>query len=449
MICHPAFSKGDLMKTVRARFPGVFAALCLFVFAGGGGARAGFDALTPLAPTSGWLVGQAAVSGAPQDLAGIPLPCIALNQFENGFTLRLSGGGGRLAAMAVDFRQSAFTRGARHPVRVSVDDSYARDFTATAFDAATLVLDLGKESALYDALRSGSTLILGFGGSVAAFDIRGLPDGLARLESCHRPQQGAREAAIPPQPEPRTQPPLQNAAPQDKGSGRHQAQPIDETAPLKIDAALDLAARTLAAPPPSAPAGSKAPDAKPNVWSAVEGEKFREILARWSREAGVGLVWNARQGDGTLDSAFRHEGPFEEAVTALLERSGKPLSGRVEPPALAPVPVAAREIAAPEHIAPQAGGNDDKETWVAAEGADLRDTLALWSRKKGVALVWQAPSSFAVPMDMSLESGYESAVEELLERTASGSGLLRPVGALNRDPGSGRSTLVIRAEGKS
>lgn len=613
---------------------GAFCALFFLacaLLAGPGGALfpawAGLDYMPRLAPTSGWLVGQAATDDQ-VNTQGVPLPCVAMNQFENGFTVRLSGGGGRIIAMALDFRQDALGRGERYPVRISVDHSYAHDFEGSAFDSGTLVIDTSTDSALFSALAHGQIMIVGLGGSVAAFDLKGMPDGLARLDSCYRPMPpaGAQQAlAILPQPAAQDLPsagaemaaapesPIgmrsigvtggdetakaktakaETAKPEAAQEGEASSPPLASLPPLKIDAALNLAAKSVtqvqrqknpediatqatqaqsariqtaksqaakAAPAPentpeaipvqdiavataprapdpvSEPSQTPAQDPaqkgdqaesqgspdSPSVlpWNAQKGEDVRDVLSRWSQKAGVNLVWTSKQ-SGIVRNDFHREGDFQGAVLALLAETGQnmlatmqglPEDGGPGSPsfqALAqnyetartqfPIPLT-REPSAPrgnDSRAPQAlsldsvrapmaqtaarldliapasgmgivqaglaqpglgaaaqrnstsgkgGSSEVPGAWTAQAGTDLRDTLAAWSRRAGVALVWQSPAVFSVPADMSFQNGYESAVAALLENTASGS--LRPVGEIHRDPGSGRSELVIRVRG--
>ncbi len=586
--------------------------LACALFAGPGGALfpawAGLDYMPRLAPTSGWLVGQAATDDQ-VNTQGVPLPCVAMNQFENGFTVRLSGGGGRIIAMALDFRQDALGRGERYPVRVSVDRSYAHDFEGSAFDSGTLVIDTSTDSALFSALAHGQIMIIGLGGSVAAFDLKGMPDGLARLETCYRPMPdaGAQQArAMIPQPvlpDAGRQDAQQEApvaapvgmrsigaseassaevkkesekakaesalAPQSVAQDSHmQASPGTKSAdspegkalpPLKIDAALNLAATSVeqvqqknpekaATPKQASPVSEpvkaqvKAPEESPEegpvqniavipshpaqapmqlssqaspdsptvlLWNAQKGEDVRNVLSRWSQKAGVNLVWTSKQ-SGIVRNDFHREGNFQGAVYALLAETGQnmlatmqglPEDGGPGSPSFQelaqnyetarsrfPIPLIRTASSAPraelrtdlasakkmeqtasrlELIAPSSGmglvqsglgaaaregaasGNGGSSgvpgAWTAQAGNDLRDTLAAWSRRAGVALVWQSPAVFSVPADMSFQNGYESAVAALLENTASGS--LRPVGEIRRDPGSGRSELVIRVKG--
>lgn len=485
---------------------GISGAFCVMFFIACAplAARAALDYMPRLAPTSGWLIGQAALSDS-ADARGAPLPCVAFNQFENGFTVRLSGGGGRIAALAIDFRQNAFGRGERYPVRISIDHAYASDFEGAAFDRGTLVIDTLGDENLYKALQRGEIMIVGLGGNVAAFDLKGLSDGLERLESCYRPDSTLRQAQMQPQAiqQPRadarseqqtpefpglrmiggTESPPASPARQDAAVAPDAApgQPplespppasSEDQLPLRIDAALDLAAQPIENTQADASAAQDANASVPPLWTAQKGEDIRTVLSRWSRQAGVNLVWTAKQA-GTIENDFRFDGAFEDAVHAFLAQSGKGMSARLQgktstpdgkdsdnaPIPLSPradeiaplprgfeliVPASEKNSVPPRTETVQAGAQD---SWTAAAGEDLRDALAQWSRRAGVDLVWESPAIFSVPVDIRVGNSYESAVEEILKRSATGT--LRPVGELRRDPGSGRSALVIRVEGNS
>lgn len=405
-------------------------------------ARASLDYLPRLAPTSGWMVGQAVVAESADpasDMRGLPLPCVAMNQFENGFTVRLSGGGKRVVAMAFDFRQNAFGHGERYPIRLSVDRLYAHDFEGVAFDAGTLVVDTGGDEKLFQALGSGEILIVGMGGNVVAFDLKGLPDGLARLESCHRPQAT---------PSPATSQTVMATPPLPPVQPAQQPETPPVQAPLKIDAALKLADDSIAGIPMQ---GSMSPDlppvtadgppapAQPPVWTATAHEAARNVLERWAAAAGVRLQWTASH-NGSSDRDFRYEGSLEDAVQAYLAQTDKSMTATwAGQRSASPAPSSISKV--PFENGSRTG------PWVAAKGADLRDTLALWSRQAGVDLVWRSPVTFSIPMDIRFENSYEGAVGKLLEQSSSGT--LRPIGELHRDPGSGQTALVIRVEGKT
>ncbi len=297
-----------------------------------------------LMPTSGWLVGPAAIA-VPAGVRDMPLPCVMINQFDNGFTLRLSGGGERLAALVIDFRQSVFTMGQRYPLRIFILPDYKGDFTATAYDASTLIVNLGNDGVIYRALAPANGMDLSIGPTVVRFDLTGLSDGLRRLESCFRPGDSSSpapkpssQAAFSTTPSEESLPPPAALPFSDRDNGSPsgiRTLPASGADPLKIlgrsgRTALDREAmfsedrlngftpdETSERTPSVPPQDSKAEQ----VWRASQGEDVQEVLSRWSRKEGVSLVWTARR-QGRVGADFRYEGSFEEAVSAFLAQAG-------------------------------------------------------------------------------------------------------------------------------
>lgn len=296
-----------------------------------------------LAPMSGWLVGPAVMT-LPAGIPEMPLPCVMMNQFDNGFVLRLSGGGHRLAAMAIDFRQPVFTPGQRYPLRVFILPDYQGDFEATAHDQATLILNLVQDELIYRALAPANGMDMSIGPTVVRFDLTGISDGLRRLESCFRPSKEslpvrevrslrATPAGEPPSPpEPPPLRPDEQFRPGMKTLSAPQTDPLGLFESRDWLAAQDSGARfspdrlngfsraenTRPLPSETAPLGQ---NTSLPVWHASAGEDVQDVLARWSRKAGVSLVWTAQRG-GRVGSDFRYQGTFEDAVSDFLAQAG-------------------------------------------------------------------------------------------------------------------------------
>lgn len=305
-----------------------------------------------LSPTSGWLVGPAAIA-VPAGVKDMPLPCVMLNQFDNGFVMRLSGGGQRLAALVIDFRQAVFTTGQRYPLRIFILPDYKGDFAATAHDSSTLIVNLGNDRDIYRALAPANGMDLSIGPTVVRFDLTGLSDGLRRLETCFGRSETAsvRSERLPPM----TAPPpaamdeisdLSMDSPPRPPSPREGAiEPagirtlstsrddplkiMGRSAPLPMDRSAAFSESKLngftpdeTARNPSFFSGASTSDQKSDtqVWRASKGENVQEVLSRWSRKEGVSLVWTARR-QGQVGADFRYEGTFEEAVSAFLAQS--------------------------------------------------------------------------------------------------------------------------------
>ena len=80
-------------------------------------------AIPEFVPSSPWVVGETGLSEV-RGIAGLKLPCMMVNQFDNGFIMRLAGGGQNLSAMAVDFRQPIFAKGRRYGAALYTDAGF-------------------------------------------------------------------------------------------------------------------------------------------------------------------------------------------------------------------------------------------------------------------------------------------------------------------------------------
>lgn len=83
------------------------------------------------------------------------------------------------------------------------------------------------------------------------------------------------------------------------------------------------------------------------------------------------------------------------------------------------------------------------EKWNSFAGANVRETLDVWSKDAGVELIWaDYDTEFDVRDTLTLETTYEAAVQALLEQYDDAR--IRPVGSLHVDPDSGVRTLLIQ-----
>lgn len=93
-----------------------------------------------------------------------------------------------------------------------------------------------------------------------------------------------------------------------------------------------------------------------------------------------------------------------------------------------------------EEIQPTSGG----ERWEAVAGASIRQTLDEWSRKAGVALVWEDRNEFAVLQPFEVTGSYEQAVTALLDQYLDDQ--VRPLAKLHNDPALGGRVLVVEVQ---
>ncbi|HEY8190772.1 MAG TPA: hypothetical protein VIF12_08800, partial [Micavibrio sp.] len=164
------------------------------------------DEARVFAPTSAWLVGPASLAANIGNISS-KIPCVVANQFSNGFVMRFSGGGQKLMALAIDFRQKAFTPRIRYDVEFSVPGQFFQIVNAAAYDEGTLIFNLQKLPDFYGAMKKAETVVVKVEGKSVTFALIGLDDGFERMETCYNPSiHGPAPLAPPigPQPTPET-----------------------------------------------------------------------------------------------------------------------------------------------------------------------------------------------------------------------------------------------------
>jgi hypothetical protein len=292
---------------------------CLFALSACHAAHAD-EQKTLYIPTSGWMVGPASL--APSD-GGAHLPCVMMDQYDNGYTFRFSGGNKRILAAAIDFRQSVFTAGTHYPLTLEVPPSFSKKVDAAAYNEGILMItatDQQDAEDLYKALADGKEIHLGLGPRTINFSLLGVQDGLRRVEACYNPDAPAPQknwsaaaAASPPRME---QPPAGPEIPAIDPEPEHVAAASPADAPVK-------AAPARAAIAPSAPkSADKIVDTQPAAnpeknWQATRGANLRDILDEWSRKQNVQLNWMATR-NYLVKESTSVSGSFEQAVQSLI-----------------------------------------------------------------------------------------------------------------------------------
>ncbi len=286
---------------------------------------------TPIyVPTSGWLVGPASLAPGTEDEGRDKLPCIMMNQFDNGYTFRFSAGNKKILAVAVDFRQSAFTAGAHYPLTFDVPPSFSKKADGVAYNDAILMITAndGQEAAdWYKAVAGGREVRLGLGKKSVDFALVGAADGLKRVEECYSPSpmKHIADAAS----DQTSSDDDQKAAP--KAEAAPEVPSID-TNPIQsgnasppIDGLLENAAKEVkrTIPPPErnpAAAAATPVDASPNVaekWQAPHGSSLRDVLDSWARRKDITVSWTATH-QFPVKESISVDGSFEQAVQSLI-----------------------------------------------------------------------------------------------------------------------------------
>lgn len=365
------------------------------------------------APTSQWLVGP--VSAKSDDNPG-PIPCIVSNQFSNGYSVRFSGGGGRLLAMAVDFHQQAFTAHQHYDVQFSDPGVFFQTVQGAAFDGGTLVFGLADKPEFYKGVQNAKSLTIKLGDNAVSLQMKGLADGFKRMEACYDPDNGRTKQSVRDQAsssELRQNPmlasgddavPALDAAPAN-AMAEHRI--VVGAAPQASGAEVqDLAARAQAAQEAAAMLGGadkpQTSTAASETPAAAKAQPAADLAAGGAQGRNVGSSWSNPK-------ALRAD--TDVLATATPPSGQKPA---------------------------------DTQTmhWRAVKGADLQSVLTTWTDALGVKLIWMAGPGFTVLQPISMTAQFSDAARTLL---AEFEGLpVRPVGQIYRDPKSGQLVIVVR-----
>lgn len=422
-------------------------------------------------------------------LAGTKMPCVLSNEFDNGFVMRLSGGGQKMLAMAVDFRQDVFVKGRQYSGMVALGDSYIKQAQATAFTSSTLIFNLRGMPDFYAQIAQQKSMDISVDGNDFRFSLEGMGSSFAALESCYNGEKTktieplvtakadaqtslASEADVlkmPPSvsasaPLPRSFDEIiagsDSTAPQASASaGLKTMTPLPGDVPSSSSAAksyrADIPARVSREIKEVNPAGAKAPamsseapitptsamtpktafDAAPvpaTKWTAFAGESLRSVLARWSVDAGYNLDWQANSA-ATIPQDVSLNGSFEDAVNQLLAEAGASdgMAASVENASAQNVYVASDSATA-------------GAAWQADKGANIQDVINLWAARAGVKVLWSSFTSLPVKNSQSSRGSFESALQALLDQYKGDK--VRPFATLNEDPASGEKTLTMTME---
>lgn len=383
------------------------------------------NAIPQFSPTGAWAA-QPTQLASVRGLDGVKLPCLLTNEYDNGFIVRISGGGKELMAMAVDFRQNVFKQGQQYDAMLSIGSGYAKQVKATAFTSNTLIFNLRPLKDIYAVLKSGKEMEISIADNAFKFDLAQIGAAYSQLESCYAGEvrtASAAPAAIPAPvtvaPTPTSFDDIVNAAPVGANAAENTAtnkpMNISQVTPRGPDAIVARENRV-----------SKSTEGSAQ-WEARTGEDMKTVLRRWAQKAGYDLQWDSSQ-TGTVSQDVSVNGSFEQAVQQLLAENAAAngLFGKFDG---AGAQAAATSAAAP------------RTQWNAPAGANIQTVLNQWANSAGVNIVWQSYASIPVKAPVNMNGSFESAVQSLLDQYQSANE--RPVGQLNTDPATGKRTLLM------
>lgn len=452
------------MRYTSAALLTVFA---IFSISGAAHAQAQPGAIPEFIPSSPWVIGESGMGQA----RGLPmkLPCMMVNQFDNGFVVRFAGGGGQLTAMAIDFRQNVFAPGMRYPAALYTDNGFGGAVQGSAFNGSTLVFNLRDIGDVYNAMRSARGFGLSMGQNDLRFSLSNFSQGLNNLEGCYgggaapsaAQQQNAAIAPAAPSydfnQQPTTLAEIQQGADDETNSAgrevyikRGQTQAQSAGPRMNVGAAM----KSTGEQQPSRAAMGSAMGA----WNARAGESLQDVIGRWATTAGVDLQWQASNGGGQVAQDFNHNGSFNDAVSALLAENAAAsglkshydsgTSPRANPPTYVadapPMAMEPRTSDADPTSAYAQGVSGKGGQWRAPKGGSLQATLQQWAAQSNVELLWYATGGYKVKNDINQGGTFETALQTILQSYENDNN--RPVAHLNTDPQTGRKVLVVESD---
>ena len=355
-----------------------------------------------------WSIKKTALSQT-RGLGHLQLPCVMSSTFDNGFIMRMSGGGNKIMAMAIDFRQNVFRQGRKYDASIVMGSGAKQNISATAFAENILIFNLRKISDFYGMLSSGQTMQLNVDGNIMNFNMGSMGQNITDMEQCYAP--GSKPATT------------QMASVDGKKEPSVGSKWNENVTPLPVE-------QTRGGPVPSTNSNMR--------WTAKSGDDVRDTLQRWSRQAGVTLDWQA-DNNGSVAGDIAVNGTFEDAVQTLMAQNAAALGVDANlmsagaPQTIVPAP-RAMTIDTPPMSAGSAG-------FTAVPGSSLKAVLQSWSKKEGVDLVWQASEDFRVKQAVNQSGSYEAALQALL--TPYQNDGYRPAAHLNNDPSTGIRTLMV------
>ena len=303
-----------------------------------------------LQPTTGWLVGPVVTEEA--DVPS-PMPCLMLNQYSGGYSLRLSSDTASIYTVAIGLPAHHLKAAAPYDVQIVAGSGFNKTYAATAFDTKTLLVNADKDASLYNALIDADVIGVGVSGNYMAFSMAGVDKGVERLESC--------VGGVDKYTDQLTRSPVNQS---------YQAMALPEDIMDQSLAAADNLINDLKAP------------AEPSPQQAERIERQETSTGRWHAQ--------------------------KEAVTSNIQAAPKPQE--------APQERTNKVDDIIDNFTVSQKPQRPMRQWRAARGIDLQDILTLWSKEANVTLVWQSETSFALPAAVSLTGNYEEAVSLILEQ---------------------------------
>ncbi|MGB1077442.1 MAG: TcpQ domain-containing protein [Bdellovibrionales bacterium] len=186
------------------------------------------------------------------------------------------------------------------------------------------------------------------------------------------------------------------------------------------------------------------------TWKADSGESLRQVINRWSKRAGVDLVWSIQEKRSVIES-ISYFGDFENALMHLFDEGmngtvegelaytqvQKPEEFNLPPQTVKPASVASKPLQ-------KATPSSHDRKWKAQRNESLEGVLSRWQGAGQYELIWDYPYEANVGNNFFAYGSIEDAVSLLLNEYPQSE--TRPVGDMYKDPETSKTYLHIRKE---
>lgn len=351
----------------------------------------------PVFHPGSWEVGSTQLATV-RGIKPAKLPCIISTEYDNGYTVRFSGGGGNLLAMAIDFRQEAFKQGRKYDAMVSIGDTYVKQSSATAFTPSTLIFNLRPLTDFYATLQKGKQMEISIDDNAMKFNLNDIAASFKALEGCYNGDDAAPLK------------PIVSEASVDSKITAAKVPAVEKVAAAPLPRSFDEIVQNSepAAAPPAPPA---------------------EALPMKIVQPKAAPVADAAMADVTPMPAPR----VAEAVAPVPHRISRnndpqpaPKANDVVAASAAPAKLAAAETPAQAPAAAPSAPVAQKITptlWTARAGEDMKIVLSRWADRAGYDLDWQSAQDGKVAQDVSMSGSFEEAASQLLAENSAATGI--------------------------
>jgi hypothetical protein len=110
--------------------------------------------------------------------------CLMKAEFNNGLSLAIALSGKQEVNIGIGVPKAGFSKEDKHPMTVKIDDLYTRNAVALAAEPELLIVPMGADKKMFDALRRGKTLTLTGPEDRSVFALKNTAKAFQQLQLC-------------------------------------------------------------------------------------------------------------------------------------------------------------------------------------------------------------------------------------------------------------------------